>query len=221
MCWCRFKLSFVNNYEKYACSSHLWRTCLWWEKTVAVFKKGISGFEEYNLPLFWCIGRCFADVAGLCSCSSFLLLTLAGSESMRFYSRCFVSLHWGKTASCLLCCGTGARAWGRCVRVSDWFWAVNQRRRTTGQTSYMSPVTAKSPVTAAEAVTRQWQSFSHAALNGWQSFMVCGQAGLGWATLKVLLWEVPVAQGAEGTYSEGWDKHHMDGTRSNTLLPYC
>lgn len=68
LCWCRFKLSFVND-EKYVCSLHLWGTCLWWEKTI-VLKKGCFGFEGYNLPVFSYIGRCF------CKCGWAVLLFL-------------------------------------------------------------------------------------------------------------------------------------------------
>lgn len=42
----------------------------------------------------------------------------------------------------------------------------------------------QSPVTDAGSVTRQWQSVPHGAL---ESFMACGQAGLGWATLSAAL----------------------------------
>lgn len=85
-------------------------------------------------------------------------------------------------------------------------------RRTTGQTSYMSPVTAKSPVTAARSVTRQWQSFSHAAL---ESFMACGQAGLGWATLSAALRSSCGIGCRRDTL--GWDKHHTSALLSRLL----
>lgn len=183
--WCRFKLSFVNNGEKYVCSLHLWRTHLCWENSGGLKTKRQFWFWRVQLARILTYREMFCKRGW-----AVLLFLIPAALITRIWIDVFplaclcVSALGENRASCLLCCGAGA--WGRCVWVSHQFWAVKQRR-TTGQTSYMSPVTAKSPITAAESVTRQWQSFSHAALDGWQSFMACGQAGSGWAALSAAL----------------------------------